>query len=89
MTAPHPSPRGRPKPLSRREQSVLMLMAEGMTNTEIANSLDLARSTVKTYVSSILWKLDVRTRREAVRKTINHAVSPCVIEEPRQLAGKS
>jgi LuxR family transcriptional regulator, maltose regulon positive regulatory protein len=58
MPAAQPSPKGRPKPLSRREQMVLTLMTEGMTNPEIANSLDLAPSTVKTYVSSILWKLE-------------------------------
>jgi DNA-binding NarL/FixJ family response regulator len=66
---------------------VLTLMTEGMTNPEIANSLDLAPSTVKTYVSSILWKLEVRTRREAVRAASNQAVSPSVIEEPSRLTG--
>ena len=45
MTAPQPSPRGHPKPLSPREQTVLALIAEGMTNAEIATSLHLARST--------------------------------------------
>ena len=68
MPAPQLSPRGRPKPLSRREQMVLSLIAEGMTNTEIAASLHLARSTVKRYVASIMWKLEVHTRDEAVRK---------------------
>lgn len=67
MTAPQPSPRGHPKPLSRREQMVLALIAEGMTNAEIAASLHLARSTVKRYVSSIMWKLEVHSRAEAVR----------------------
>ena len=69
MTAPQPSPRGHPKPLSRREQMVLALIAEGMTNAEIAASLDLTRSTVKRYVASLMWKLGVHTREEAVRVT--------------------
>ena len=81
MTAPQPSPRGRPKPLSRREQMVLSLVAEGMTNREIAASLHLARSTVKRYVSSIMWKLEVHTRKEAVRAASNQAWSPDQNEE--------
>ena len=48
---------------------VLSLVAEGMTNAEIAASLHLARSTVKRYVSSLMWKLEVHTREEAVRVT--------------------
>ena len=68
MTAPQPSPRGGPKPLSRREQMVLSLVAEGMTNAEIAASLHVAPSTVKRYVSSLMWKLEVHTRDEAVRE---------------------
>ena len=74
MTAPQPSPRGRPKPLSRREQMVLSLVAEGMTNTEIAASLHLARSTVKRYVASSMWKLEVHTREEAVTEAGSSAV---------------
>jgi len=46
---------------------VLALIAEGLTNAEIAASLNIGRSTVKRRVSSIMWKLDVRTRTEAVR----------------------
>ena len=68
MTAPQTSPRGRPKPLSPREQMVLALLAEGRTNAEIAACLHLARSTVKRYVSSIMWKLEVHSRGEAVRE---------------------
>ena len=74
MTDPQPSPRGRPKPLSGREQMVLSLVAEGMTNTEIAASLHLARSTVKRYVSTIMWKLEVHTREEAVTEAGSSAV---------------
>ena len=47
---------------------VLALIAEGLTNAEIAASLNIARSTVKRRVSSIMWKLDVHTRTEAVRE---------------------
>ena len=74
MTAPQPSPRGRPKPLSRREQMVLALVAEGMTNSEIAAALHLAHSTVKRYVASSMWKLEVHTREEAVTEAGSSAV---------------
>jgi DNA-binding NarL/FixJ family response regulator len=47
---------------------VLALISEGLTNSEIAESLHLARSTVKRYVSSMMWKLEVHSRGEAVRE---------------------
>ena len=77
------SPRGRPKPLSPREQMVLALLGEGLTNAEIAASLNIARSTVKRRVSSIMWKLEVHTRREAVREASKQAEPSYLIEELR------
>ena len=52
-------------PLTSRERELARLMAEGKTNAEIANALDLSVFTVKNHVSSILMKLQVRTRTEA------------------------
>ena len=51
--------------LSRRENEILSLIAEGYTNSEIARSLGLAASTVKNYVTSIYRKLYVRDRTNA------------------------
>lgn len=51
--------------LTRREQQVLELMAEGLTNAEIAEQLVVSLSTVKTHVSSIIAKLGASTRTEA------------------------
>jgi DNA-binding NarL/FixJ family response regulator len=51
--------------LTAREQQVLKLIAEGMSNTEIANELVLSRATVKTHVANILEKLDARDRVQA------------------------
>ena len=58
------SPGGRAE-LTRREQEVLTLMAEGLTNAEIAERLIVSLSTVKTHVSSIISKLGASTRTEA------------------------
>jgi predicted ATPase/DNA-binding CsgD family transcriptional regulator len=51
-----------------REQEVLILLSERLTNREIANRLHLAESTVKDYVGKILSKLYVKNRREAVER---------------------
>jgi DNA-binding NarL/FixJ family response regulator len=45
-----------------REHEVLVLVARGMSNTEISRQLFLSEATVKTYVSRLLTKLDVRDR---------------------------
>lgn len=52
--------------LTEREREVLALMAEGLSNLQIAKRLVLGPSTVKFHVSSILSKLGVESRTEAV-----------------------
>ena len=52
--------------LTDREREILVLVARGETNTEIAASLFIALQTVKTHVSRILYKLNVRDRAQAV-----------------------
>jgi DNA-binding CsgD family transcriptional regulator/tetratricopeptide (TPR) repeat protein len=51
--------------LTRREQEVLRLVAEGLTNAEVAARLYLSAKTVGHHVSSVLAKLQVKTRGEA------------------------
>jgi len=51
--------------LTRRERDVLIRLSEGETNSEIGEALHLSVGTVKAHVSSILAKLDVKTRVEA------------------------
>lgn len=52
--------------LTEREMEVLLLIARGMTNQEIADELIIAIKTVKTHVSNILSKLEVQDRTQAV-----------------------
>jgi DNA-binding NarL/FixJ family response regulator len=52
--------------LSHRERQVLSLCCEGLTNAEIAKSLVLAESTIKSHMASIFTKFGVHSRKEAV-----------------------
>ncbi|MFF0585897.1 response regulator [Streptomyces sp. NPDC003781] len=65
-TTPAASPDPRLAPLTDRETEILRVMGQGWTNTEIAERLHLAESTVKTHVGRILAKTGSRDRVQAV-----------------------
>ena len=52
--------------MTEREHEVLLLLARGLTNSEIAAELILGEATIKTYVSNVLSKLKLRDRIQAV-----------------------
>lgn len=61
-----PAPGRRLADLTPREHEVLVLLAGGATNAEIATALHLGETTVKTHVSRVLMKLGARDRTQAV-----------------------
>ncbi|MGH3673560.1 MAG: response regulator [Pseudonocardiaceae bacterium] len=52
--------------LTQREREVLILLAQGQTNAEVAKNLSITETTVRTYVSHVLKKLRVREKAQAV-----------------------
>lgn len=58
--------------LTEREMEVLLLLAEGKSNQEIADTLFIALKTVKTHVSNLLSKLEVNDRTQAVIYAYTH-----------------
>ncbi|MCZ7525785.1 MAG: response regulator transcription factor [Acidimicrobiia bacterium] len=65
---PHePGPAGPPSsPLTRREEEILQLVADGHSTTEVARRLFISAKTVKNHLASIYEKLDARDRTQAV-----------------------
>jgi len=59
--------------LTNRELQVLMLLADGRSNREIARTLGVAEKTVKTHVSAVLAKLGVADRTQAALLAVRHA----------------
>ena len=67
---------GTPDGLTAREQEVLVLMARGLSNPEIAEQLTVSTVTVKFHVSNILSKLGCTSRTEAVAHAVQQHLIP-------------
>jgi DNA-binding NarL/FixJ family response regulator len=66
---------GRPQ-LTRREQEIIVLVARGRANGQIARELHIAPQTVKTHVSNILGKLNLQSRTEAALHAMRVGLVP-------------
>ena len=62
------------KSITRREQEILKLLAKGLTNKEIAQTLFISQKTVRTHLNSIFRKLNVCRRLEARLHAIKHGL---------------
>lgn len=69
-------PQQRVEPLTDREQEVLSLLALGLTNKDIAQSLFLSVRTIEAHLRNIYDKLDVSSRTEAVLWAVQHGYEP-------------
>lgn len=67
--------------LSPRERDIIMLLAKGASNKEIANALTVAESTVKIHVQNIFKKLDLSSRVQVAVYAVEHGLAPRA-EEP-------
>jgi DNA-binding NarL/FixJ family response regulator len=70
-TAAGPLPDG----LTPREAEILALVAEGLSNPEIARRLQIAPATVKTHINNLFAKTAVRDRAQAVRYAYRHGIA--------------
>lgn len=68
-----------PEALTQRETEVLKLIGKGLSNKEIASTLNIGEKTVRTHVSNILAKLNVTSRTQAAL----HAVRLGLVETPK------
>jgi DNA-binding CsgD family transcriptional regulator len=78
LRGPRPATRANPAGLTSREVEVLALVAQDLSNKQIADELVLSKRTVDHHVAAILRKLRVRTRGEAAA----HAVRVGALDDP-------
>jgi DNA-binding NarL/FixJ family response regulator len=63
------------EPLTEREKEVLRLVAQGLSNKEIATALVITERTARTYVSNILGKLGLASRTQAALYAVEHRLA--------------
>ena len=63
-----------PSPLTKREEEILQLVADGRSTTEVARDLFISAKTVKNHLASIYQKLDARDRTQAVLQAVRMGI---------------
>lgn len=81
---PDAAPAERPGGLTLREEEIVELLAEDLTNEEISRKTGAAVSTIKTHIHSILGKIKGRTRASAIIWSLRRKLAECA----RQLAAR-
>jgi len=79
LSAPEPqpvTPAETPDGLTTRETEVLMLIAEGLSNQEIAHNLHVSTATVKTHINNLFAKTGLKDRAQAVRYAYAKGLAP-------------
>ena len=74
LTAALRAPRSAVDELTSREREVIVLIADGATNRQIANRLGVTERTARTHVSNILTKLGLASRTQAAMWAVHHGV---------------
>lgn len=74
VSRPAATPPGRLDALTERESEVLILVARGLSNDDIAATLTISIKTVKTHIGNLLTKLDARDRAQLVIAAYEHGV---------------
>ena len=70
LTAPAPATVAELSPLTRREEEILQLIADGYSTSEVASRLFISGKTVKNHLASVYDKLDARDRTQAVLSAV-------------------
>jgi DNA-binding CsgD family transcriptional regulator len=73
---PRPATQANPAGLTPRQFEILLLLAEGLRNTEIAERLSTPTKTVEHHITAVLTKLNARSRAEAVRRAYEAGLIP-------------
>lgn len=74
-TSTSSEPAEQPDELTARESEVLKLIASGLSNAEIAESLVVSNATVKTHINRIFAKIGARDRAQAVRYAYERGIA--------------